>query len=103
MHHNLIYTVISVTRRFDVQRKYFIVKSCNYISVDGSRLFSMHQVSHCLILLYTIYSKMYYNAISLPNTYLPMCNMVHSDSQYAFVYVKFQCTLVIYTSYNIIL
>ena len=47
VHHNLMYTVISVIRRFDVQRKYFIVESCNYISVDGSHLFSMHQVSHC--------------------------------------------------------
>ena len=89
MHHNFTYAVISVTRRFDVQRKYFIVKSCNYISVDGSYLFSMPQISQCEILVYTMYSKMYYNAISLPNTYLPMCNMVYSDSQYAFVYVKF--------------
>ena len=64
VHHNLMYTVISVTRRFDVQRKYLIVKSCNYISVDSSHLFSMRQISHCQILMYTIYSEMYYNAIS---------------------------------------
>ena len=37
--HNLMYTIISATRRFVVQRKYFIVKGCNYVSVDGSHLF----------------------------------------------------------------
>ena len=45
VHHNLMYTVISAARGFDVQHKYFIVKSSNYISVDGSHLFSKHQVS----------------------------------------------------------
>ena len=47
VHHNLMYTVISATGRFDVQRKYFIVKSYNYISVDGLHIFSVCQVSHC--------------------------------------------------------
>ena len=59
LHHNLMYAVISVTRRFDVQCKYFIAKSYSYVIVDGSHLFSMHQVSHCQILVYTIYSTIY--------------------------------------------
>ena len=69
VHHNLMYAVISATRKFDVQCKYVIVKSCNYSSVDGSHLFTLHQVSHCWILVWTIYSKMYHDAISLPDTY----------------------------------
>ena len=63
VHHNLMHAVTSATRRFDVQCKYFIVKSCNYINVDGSHLFPMHQVNDCQILVHTIYSKMYYSAI----------------------------------------